>query len=113
MTYLFNDTGTRMSTVLRGMRSELEKLLYDSLHYQRRARTDRRKGTYGRIGVGLAARYEGRDSSIRVDLQEVGVEVLSLVASGLWSGAYPLAERSQGLRHTSARVTLTNSTSLM
>lgn len=85
MTYLFDDTGPRMSTVLRGMRSELEKFLNDSLHYQRRARTDRRKGTYGRIGIGLAARYEGRNSSIRVDLQEVGVEVFSLVKSALCS----------------------------
>ena len=87
MTYLFDDTGTRMSTVLRGMRSELEKFLHDSLLCQRRARTHRRKGTYGRVGIGLAPRYEGRNSSIRVDLQEVGVEVFSLVASALCSRA--------------------------
>jgi hypothetical protein len=34
MTYLFNDAGTSMSTVLRRVRSELEDLGYDSLLFR-------------------------------------------------------------------------------
>lgn len=43
MTYLFNDAGTSMSTVLRGVRSELEDLGYDSLLF-RHIQITRKKG---------------------------------------------------------------------
>ena len=52
------------------------------------------KGTYSRIGKGLTTRNEGWDSTIRVDLQEVGIEVLSLSIS-----LYPLSD-NHALRST-------------
>jgi hypothetical protein len=82
--YLLDDTGARVGTVLRGVRSLLEDLLDHSLSsalFFMSWRDEGDKGTYGRIGKSLTTRNEGWDSTIRVNLQEVGVEVLSLPVS--------------------------------
>jgi len=44
-------------------------------------RRERRKGTYHRVGEGLAVNDEGRNSSARVDLQVLWVKVLALIVS--------------------------------
>ena len=43
-----------------------------------------KRGTYSRIGVSLSAGDESWDGSIRVDFQEIGVEVLSLSVSSIF-----------------------------
>jgi hypothetical protein len=69
--YLFNDTGARVGTVLRGVGSLLEDLLDHSLPSARSLPSsdyEGNKGTYGRIGKSLTTRDEGWDSTVRVDL---------------------------------------------